>query len=92
VVQVPVNPATGFASVGSYAVPNAVQGYFLQQYPPLDPAGGAPAPSSGGFLGGLFGHPAPAPAAPAPAPAPAHPGAAGNAPYVVLPSLGAPKP
>ncbi|MBU6440248.1 MAG: PBP1A family penicillin-binding protein [Betaproteobacteria bacterium] len=92
VVQVPVNPATGFASVGSFAVPNAVQGYFLQQYPPLDPAGGAPAPSSGGFLGGLFGHPAPAPAAPAPAPAPAHPGAAGNAPYVVLPSLGAPKP
>ncbi len=91
VVQVPVNPATGFASVGSYAVPNAVQGYFLQQYPPLDPAGGAPPPSSSGFLGGLFGHPAPA-SAPAPAPArqPAHSGAAVNAPFVVLPSPGAP--
>ncbi len=90
VVQVPVNPATGFASVGSFAVPNAVQGYFLQQYPPLDPAGGASAPSSGGFLGGLFGHPAPAPATPTPAQAP-HPGVAGNAPYVVLPSTGAPQ-
>ena len=89
VVQVPVNPATGFASVGSYAVPNAVQGYFLQQYPPLDPEGGAPPPATGGFLGGLFGHPAPAPT-PAPAQQPAHSGAAGNAPFVVLPSPGAP--
>jgi penicillin-binding protein 1A len=92
VVQVPVNPATGFASVGSYAVSNPVMGYFLQQYPPLDPsaaslAGGGS--SSGGFsLGSLFGHPA-APAAPPSQPAAApHPGAARNAPYVVLPSLG----
>ncbi len=93
VVQVPVNPATGFASIGSYAVPNAVQGYFLQQYPPLDPSAASlrtsGSSSSGGFLSSLFGAP---PAASRPAPRPsapvAQPGAAGNAPYVVLPSLG----
>ncbi|MDE2121691.1 MAG: penicillin-binding protein, partial [Betaproteobacteria bacterium] len=87
VVQVPVNPSTGFASVGSYAVSNPVMGYFLQQYPPLDPnasslgRGG----SSGFSLGSLFGHPAAPPSQPAAAP---QPGAARNAPYVVLPSPG----
>ncbi len=93
VVQVPVNPATGFASIGSYAVPDAVQGYFLQQYPPLDPSAASlrtsGSSSSGGFLSSLFGSP---PAAPKPAPQPSAPaaqsGTTRNAPYVVLPSLG----
>ncbi len=94
VVQVPVNPATGFASVGNYAVPNPVMGYFLQQYPPLDPsAANLPAPSAGFSLQSLFGHPASAPPTPAQAPPPQpattpQPGAARNAPYVVLPSPG----
>jgi penicillin-binding protein 1A len=46
VVQIPVNPATGFASIGSYVVSGAVNGWFLQQFPPLDPAGArAPLPT-----------------------------------------------
>ncbi len=96
VVQVPVNPATGYASVGNYAVANPVQGYFLQQYPPLDPGAAtlAGAPASTGFsLGSLFGHPASAPPAPPPPPPPkpaarAAPLRNSSSSYVVLPSLG----
>ncbi len=62
VVQIPVNPATGFASVGRFAVPNAKEAYFLQQYPPLDPAavpaqllGAASAASAAGVVGAAGG-------------------------------------
>lgn len=94
VVQVPVNPATGFASIGSYAVPDAVEGYFLQQYPPLDPSAASLVQPAGFSFGSLFGHPSATPAAPAAAPpqAPANPTRTAPLParpssYVILPSL-----
>lgn len=37
VVQVPVNPATGFASIGD--APGSKMALFLQQFPPIDPSG-----------------------------------------------------
>jgi Membrane carboxypeptidase/penicillin-binding protein len=101
VVQIPVNPATGFASIGSFAVANPKQAYFLQQYPPLDPAAvpaqlllntaSAPATSAAaGMLSGSNGQPATTPANAAPTPPVARPQALpqNNAPFIVLPGLG----
>ena len=101
VVQIPVNPATGFASVGSYAVPNAKEAYFLQQYPPLDPsvvpgvATSASAPAAAvGTSGGQLtsGSGEPVTIGPPPStrtPTPPQPGPAqNNAPFIVLPGAG----
>ncbi len=101
VVQIPVNPATGFASVGDFAVPNAKEAYFLQQYPPLDPAAvpGLAAGSSsaaaagtvetaGGQLTSGSGQPVTAGAAPGPVANPRPAPAQNNGPFIVLPGAG----
>ncbi|MDE2255035.1 MAG: PBP1A family penicillin-binding protein [Betaproteobacteria bacterium] len=101
VVQIPVNPATGFASVGDFAVPNPKEAYFLQQYPPLDPAavpglaaGSSSAAATGtvGTAGGQLtsgsGQPVTAGAAPGPVPNPRPAPAQNNGSFIVLPGAG----
>jgi hypothetical protein len=87
--------------VGSYAVPNAKEAYFLQQYPPLDPsvvpgvATSASAPAAAvGTSGGQLtsGSGEPVTIGPPPStrtPTPPQPGPAqNNAPFIVLPGAG----
>jgi penicillin-binding protein 1A len=69
VVQIPVNPATGYAAIGNS--PGSTMAWFLQQFPPIDPSGARAA------------LPTAAPPAQATGSTPA--AARGGSPFVILP-------